>query len=195
MRQYIYIVSLTAIALILGYANIRQAVDNRKKNKAIGEMSQRYIECIRAKSKRDTVYVTRYDTTAMIITIHATDSILITDSDTVTIKPMLRYYQDSVQMADLTLHYKAQTLGQLKWVKFNYKLKYPQITESSIIYRDSITTIVKKPKLTAYVFAEAGLTKPAISVGAMATFKGIGGSYRYDITNSTHNAGIVFRLK
>lgn len=193
MKQYLVIVALAAIAAILAYTNIKTVAKARHNSALINQWQRKYNDCITAKIKRDTVYIYKYDTTAHIIIKHATDSILI--SDTVNTQPMLRFYQDSVQMADLTLHYKAQTLGTLKWVKFNYKLRDMQITEGTIIYKDSIRTVIKKPKLTAYVFAEAGLTKPAISVGAMATFKGIGGSYRYDITNSTHNAGIVFRLK
>lgn len=193
MKQYLVVVALTAIAILLGYTNVKTAIKARQKSAQVNELQKKLADCTNAKVARDTVYIIKHVDVPRIVTVQATDSIIL--SDTVKIQPVMRYYQDSVAMADLTLYYKMQTLGSLKWVKFNYDLRQPIVTESNIIYRDSITVQRIKPTFTAYLFAEAGLTSPAISVGAMATFKGIGGTYRYDITNSTHNAGLVLKLK
>jgi len=193
MKQYLIYIGLTAIALLLAYNNVRIAIHTRSKDKAITELQNKLQECLDAKQHIDTTYITKYVETPTIHTITVTDSVIL--SDTVFVPPVLRYYADSVQMTDLTLHYKAQTLGQLKWVKFAYNLRQPKITEANIIYRDSITVRRIKPTFTAYLFAEAGINDAAVSAGAMATYKGLGATYRYDITNNRHNAGVVVKLK
>jgi len=93
----------------------------------------------------------------------------------------------------MKLNYGIVTRGWLRSVDLSYDV-YPQkITESKIVYRDKV--ILDKPKFNAYIALATGINNHQLQGSLLATYKGVGGQYTYDLTHSTHLAGVVIKIK
>lgn len=184
MKNGIAIASLILLVLTFGYLLFDSSM-NVKRVTAVSEEYQRlYRECISSKTVKDTVWVTKEVSVPMPYPV--VDSVFVYERcDSV----YRRVYSDTIPFADLTVAYDVTVLGEMLDIGLEYKL--PELTETTVIYRDRI---VEKPCVVKpNIYALVSFSNKGVGAGAGLSYDKWFGSYTFS-SNIQHTVTIGYKV-
>lgn len=103
-----------------------------------------------------------------------------------------RTYNDSITDSSVTIYRNIKTIGLLKSLQTNYRLKEPILVKNT----SRIDTLIKPNKWELFGNSEIGgnLNNFNISIGLALKYKTVYYGYRYGVIDQTHNITIGIRL-